>query len=70
MTHPTAIIADDEPLLRESLRVALAAAWPELEIVAEAGNGAEAVHAVREFQPSFVVLDSEMSRMNGLEAAL
>ena len=65
----TAVIADDEPLLRASLRAALAEVWPELEIVAEAANGAEAVAAVREHQPSFAFLDIEMPRMNGLEAA-
>ena len=66
---PTAVIADDEPLLRASLRAALAEAWPELQIVAEATNGAEAVHAVREHQPAFAFLDIEMPVMNGLEAA-
>jgi hypothetical protein len=35
----TALIADDEPLLREALRRQLALVWPELEIVAEARNG-------------------------------
>ena len=65
----TAVIADDEPLLRAGLRDALAQAWPELEIVAEAGNGREAVAAVREHQPAFAFLDIEMPRMNGLEAA-
>jgi len=65
----TAVIADDEPLLRASLKAALGQAWPELEIVAEAANGAEAVHAVREHQPAFVFLDIEMPVMNGLEAA-
>ena len=66
---PTAVIADDEPLLRASLRAALAQAWPELEILAEAANGAEAVAAVREHQPAFAFLDIEMPRLNGLEAA-
>ena len=65
----TAVIADDEPLLRASLKAALAEAWPDLEVVAEAANGAEAVHAVREHQPAFVFLDIEMPVMNGLEAA-
>ncbi len=65
----TAIIADDEPMLRAQLRGALAQAWPELEIVAEAGNGVEAVHAVREHRPAFAFLDIEMPAMNGLEAA-
>jgi DNA-binding LytR/AlgR family response regulator len=65
----TAVIADDEPLLRASLKAALAEAWPELEIVAEAANGAEAVSAVREHRPDFAFLDIEMPMMNGLEAA-
>jgi DNA-binding LytR/AlgR family response regulator len=67
--RPTAVIADDEPLLREGLRMALSQAWPELEVVAQAGNGAEAVQAVREHRPAFAFLDIEMPRMNGLEAA-
>ncbi|HUP97578.1 MAG TPA: LytTR family DNA-binding domain-containing protein [Usitatibacter sp.] len=67
--NATAVIADDEPLLRASLRSALAQAWPELSIVAEAANGAEAVHAVREHRPAFVFLDIEMPSMNGLDAA-
>jgi len=67
--NPTAVIADDEPLLRAGLRAALQQAWPELEIVAEAANGAEAVHAVREHQPAFAFLDIEMPVMNGLDAA-
>ena len=40
---PTALIAEDEPLLRAQLKARLADAWPELEIVAEAGNGDEAL---------------------------
>ena len=67
--NPTAVIADDEPLLRAGLRHALGQAWPELEILAEAANGAEAVHAVREHQPAFAFLDIEMPVMNGLDAA-
>ena len=69
MTAPTAVIADDEPLLRAGLREALVLAWPELEIVAEAANGVEAVHAVRDHRPAFAFLDIEMPLMNGLEAA-
>lgn len=66
---PTAVIADDEPLLRAGLKTALAQAWPELEILAEAANGAQAVQATREHAPAFVFLDIEMPVMNGLEAA-
>jgi DNA-binding LytR/AlgR family response regulator len=69
MILATAVIADDEPLLRASLKAALAQAWPQLEVVAEAANGAEAVHAVREHRPAFAFLDIEMPVMNGLEAA-
>jgi DNA-binding LytR/AlgR family response regulator len=69
LSAPRAVIADDEPLLRESLRTALAQAWPELEVVAEAANGADAVHAAREHRPDFVFLDIEMPVMTGLEAA-
>ena len=65
----TAIVADDEPLLRAGLKDALAVAWPELAIVAEAANGVEAVNAVREHRPDFAFLDIEMPLMNGLEAA-
>jgi len=65
----SAVIADDEPLLRASLRGALREAWPELEIVGEAANGAEALHAVREHRPRVAFLDIEMPVMNGLEAA-
>ncbi len=69
MSAPTAVIADDEPLLREQLKGALGVAWPELEIVAEASNGAQAVHAVREHRPTVAFLDIEMPVMTGLEAA-
>jgi len=69
VTAPTALIADDEPLLRAGLKAALAEAWPQLSIVAEAANGQDAVHAVREHRPAFTFLDIEMPLMNGLEAA-
>jgi len=64
-----AVIAVHEPLLRAGLRAALAEAWPALEVVAEAANGAEAVNAVHEFRPEIAFLDIEMPAMNGLEAA-
>ena len=43
MSTPKALIAEDEPLLREQLRFRLQAAWPELDICAEAENGEQAL---------------------------
>src|SRR5512136_109285 len=65
----TAIIADDERLMREQLRTRLAEVWPELEILAEARNGEEAVAAVQEHRPDLVFLDIRMPGMTGIEAA-
>ncbi len=66
---PRAVIADDERLMREQLRARLAEAWPELEIVAEAKNGLEAVAMVREHRPDVVFLDIRMPGATGVEAA-
>lgn len=64
-----ALIADDEPLLRERLRSHLATLWPELEVVAEARNGREAVELFDRFQPEVVFLDVHMPGLNGIDAA-
>lgn len=66
---PRAIIADDERLMREQLRSRLAEVWPQLEIVAEARNGTEAVELVRQFRPQLAFLDIRMPGMTGVEAA-
>ena len=65
----TALIADDEPLLREALRRQLASAWPELEIVAEARNGREAVRLFEELRPDVCFLDVHMPGLSGVDAA-
>ena len=64
-----ALIADDEPLLRERLSTQLQSIWPELEIVGEARNGREAVELFDELEPEVVFLDVHMPGMNGVEAA-
>lgn len=65
----TAIIADDERLMREQLRSRLAEVWPDLQVLAEAKNGEEAVSAVREHRPDLAFLDIRMPGMTGIEAA-
>lgn len=67
--HPSALIADDEPLLRRSLARLLAAAWPGLEIVAQARNGREAVELFEAKQPDICFLDVHMPGLSGVEAA-
>lgn len=66
---PTAVIADDERLMREQLRARLLEVWPELQILAEARNGQEAVEAVMQHRPDLVFLDIRMPGMTGVEAA-
>lgn len=67
--HARALIADDEPLLREALRRQLAKVWPELEIVAEARNGREAVRLFDERHPDICFLDVHMPGLSGVDAA-
>jgi DNA-binding LytR/AlgR family response regulator len=69
MSRPTALIADDEPLLRESLERLLGAAWPELEIVARARNGREAIELFEAHTPKVCFLDVQMPGKTGVEAA-
>jgi len=66
---PTAVIADDERLMREQIIARLKDAWPELAIVGEAGNGREAIASVRSLEPDIVFLDIRMPGMDGIQAA-
>jgi DNA-binding LytR/AlgR family response regulator len=66
---PTALIADDERLMREQLRARLSQVWPELEIVAEARNGQEAVTLTEQQHPDVVFLDIRMPVLTGVDAA-
>ena len=65
----TALIADDEPLLREHLASHLARQWPELRIVGEARNGREAVELFDQLRPEVVFLDVHMPGISGVDAA-
>ena len=65
----TALIADDEPLLRDRITTCLGRLWPELRIVAQARNGREAVEMFDEHLPQIAFLDVHMPGMNGIEAA-
>ena len=67
--RPTALIADDEPLLRDELAALLAEAWPELEVVAQARNGREAVEMQARLRPDICFLDVQMPGVSGIEAA-
>lgn len=67
--RPTALIADDEPLLREALARQLAQAWPELKVVAQARNGREAVNFFEELTPDVCFLDVHMPGLSGMDAA-
>jgi DNA-binding LytR/AlgR family response regulator len=66
---PTALIAEDEPMLRSQLKSRLADAWPELAIIAEAANGADALAMVGAHQPDIVFLDIRMPVKSGIEVA-
>jgi DNA-binding LytR/AlgR family response regulator len=67
--NPRAVIAEDEPLLAQQLRNLLARAWPELSVVAIAGNGPAALEAIEREKPEMAFLDIRMPGMTGLEVA-
>lgn len=64
-----ALVADDERLMREQLIGRLAKAWPDLDIVAQATNGLEAVKLAMETQPDVAFLDIRMPGLTGVEVA-
>jgi DNA-binding LytR/AlgR family response regulator len=67
--QPTALIADDEPLLRRALARQLNAAWPALTIVAQARNGRDAIAQFDALQPDICFLDVHMPGLTGIDAA-
>ncbi|MFO1317040.1 MAG: LytTR family DNA-binding domain-containing protein [Burkholderiales bacterium] len=69
MSHPTALIAEDEALMRERLKEKLALVWPELAVVAEAEDGDEALALFDVHRPQIAFLDIRMPGRSGLDVA-
>jgi DNA-binding LytR/AlgR family response regulator len=67
--QPTALIAEDEPLLAAALQAELKRAWPELRVLAVVGDGASAVRQALALQPDVLLFDIRMPGMSGLDAA-
>jgi DNA-binding LytR/AlgR family response regulator len=66
---PTALIAEDEPMLRAQLKARLREAWPELGDIVEAENGEQALALVDERRPDVAFLDIRMPQLSGLDVA-
>ncbi|MDR1968999.1 MAG: LytTR family DNA-binding domain-containing protein [Burkholderiaceae bacterium] len=66
---PSALIAEDEPLLAQALRAELASAWPELKVLATVGDGRSAVRKALALKPDVLFLDIRMPALSGLDAA-
>jgi len=66
---PSAIIAEDEPLLRDEISDALQTLWPELRIIARVGDGATALRELDRKVPDILFVDIQMPGMTGLELA-
>ena len=69
MNAPRAIIAEDEPLLRDEIVDALGTLWPGLQIIARVGDGIAALRELERQLPEILFLDIEMPGMTGLEVA-
>lgn len=68
-TAPTALIAEDEPILAQALKAELAREWPQLQVVAVVGDGASAVAQALALRPRVLFFDIRMPGLGGLEAA-
>ncbi len=67
--NPTAVIAEDEPVLRAQLKELLGEVWPALAIVAAAEDGLQAVQVLKQHDPDVLFLDIQMPGLSGLEVA-
>lgn len=66
---PSALIVEDEPLLRAELSDQLRLLWPELHIAGQVDNGIDAMTAIDAIKPNIVFLDIQMPGLNGMEVA-
>jgi DNA-binding LytR/AlgR family response regulator len=66
---PTAIVAEDEPMLADELVEHLCALWPQLQVVARVADGVAALHAAEQHAPTIAFLDIRMPRLTGLDVA-
>jgi len=66
---PSAVVAEDEALLREELVARLKEAWPELEVLAACEDGGSALEAIAAHEPDVAFLDIRMPGLTGLEVA-
>ena len=69
MSGVTAVVAEDEVLLRQSLLQLLAETWPQLQVVAECEDGASALESIATLKPDVVFLDIRMPGLTGIEVA-
>jgi DNA-binding LytR/AlgR family response regulator len=69
VTRPSALVAEDETPQRRKLCELLGEVWPELEIVAECGDGLAALEALASLHPQIAFLDIRMPGLSGLEVA-
>ena len=67
--RPTALIAEDEPLLAAHLHNELQRCWPELEVIARVGDGLQALRQALEHRPAVCFRDIRMPGLSGLEVA-
>ncbi|MDX1302113.1 LytTR family DNA-binding domain-containing protein [Photobacterium sp.] len=69
MLSYTAVIADDEPLLRYHLNKTLAEVWPQLEVVASEKDGKSVLASIKQYQPDIAFLDIRMPGLDGISVA-
>lgn len=69
MLRPRALIAEDEPGLRQQLAERLVALWPQLDLIASVGDGISAIEALEAHKPDILFLDIQMPALSGVEVA-